>query len=362
MSQQRLPPIDAARAIASQLIVLHHLAWYGPMGDAVRPLAPRLVDWLTYDARLAVQVFLVLGGFLAACALAPEGRPTLRAPLALIGRRYLRLAPPYLCAVGLAIGAGFIARALLVHESVPTLPDLAQVLANLLMLQDVLGIEALSAGAWYVAIDLQLYTMMVGLLWLASRPAIPEAAQHWLAPALVCALGCAALFRLGRDASLDMWGIHFFGAFALGAAAWWASSPGRSAGWAWLLAGVIGMALMLEWRNREAVQGAAALVLCVARRTGALGRWPSWRPLTLLDTLGRISYSVFVVHYPVCLVANALVSSLYPGQAWPALAAFLAAWIASTAAGALLYRWVEAPTRPAARTPAAGPPGIRSGV
>lgn len=354
MPTHRLPLIDAARAIASQLIVLHHLAWYGPMGDVLRPLAPRLVDWLAYDARLAVQVFLVIGGFLAARALAPEGRPTLRRPLALLGRRYMRLAPPYVCAVGLAIAAGFIARALLVHESVPAVPDLAQVFANLLMLQDVLGIEALSAGAWYVAIDLQLYAMMVGLLWLASRPAIPAAAQPWLAPALVCTLGCAALFRLRRDASLDMWGIHFFGAFALGAAAWWASSPRRDARWTWLLAAVIGVALLLEWRNREAVQGAAALALCVARRTGAIGRWPRWR---VLDVLGRISYSVFVVHYPVCLVANALVSNLYPGQAWPALAAFVMAWLASTAAGALLYRWVEAPTRPAPSSLSAGAPG-----
>jgi peptidoglycan/LPS O-acetylase OafA/YrhL len=357
MPTNRLPLIDAARAIASQLIVLHHLAWYGPLGDALRPLAPRLIDWLTYDARLAVQVFLVIGGFLAARALAPEGRPTLRGPLALLWRRYLRLAPPYVCAVGLAIGAGFIARALLEHESVPAVPDLAQVLANLLMLQDVLGIEALSAGAWYVAIDLQLYAMLVGLLWLVSRPAIPAAAQSWLAPLLVSALGCAALFRLGRDASLDMWGIHFFGAFALGAAAWWASSPRRAVGWSWLLAGVIGLALLLGWRNREAVQGAAALALCVARRTGTLERWPDWRPLDLLDVLGRISYSVFVVHYSVCLVANALVSRLYPGQAGPALVAFVAAWMASNVAGALLYRWVEAPTRPAPRAPATGAPG-----
>ena len=39
------------------------------------------------------------------------------------------------------------------------------------MLQDVLGVEALSAGAWYVAIDLQLHAMALALLWHGLAPA-----------------------------------------------------------------------------------------------------------------------------------------------------------------------------------------------
>ena len=37
---KRLPFIDALKALASQLIVLHHLAFYGPMSDYARSLAP----------------------------------------------------------------------------------------------------------------------------------------------------------------------------------------------------------------------------------------------------------------------------------------------------------------------------------
>ena len=34
----RFPMIDAFKAVASQLIVLHHLAAYGPVSDAVQPI------------------------------------------------------------------------------------------------------------------------------------------------------------------------------------------------------------------------------------------------------------------------------------------------------------------------------------
>ena len=56
----RFPIIDAFKAIASQLIVLHHLAAYGPISDAVQQVAPSLITWLYDYARMAVQVFFVI--------------------------------------------------------------------------------------------------------------------------------------------------------------------------------------------------------------------------------------------------------------------------------------------------------------
>ena len=51
----RLAFIDALKAIASHFIVLHHLAFYGPMSDVANQLAPTLFSWLSQDARIAVQ-------------------------------------------------------------------------------------------------------------------------------------------------------------------------------------------------------------------------------------------------------------------------------------------------------------------
>ena len=72
-STGRMPLIDAFKAVASQLIVFHHFAAYGPLSVAARQLAPATVDWLYDYARMAVQVFLVIAGFRLARGRAGEG-------------------------------------------------------------------------------------------------------------------------------------------------------------------------------------------------------------------------------------------------------------------------------------------------
>jgi peptidoglycan/LPS O-acetylase OafA/YrhL len=332
-TRSRLPFVDALKAIASQAIVLHHLVLYGPLADRVRPWADGLVGALQDHARLAVQVFLVVAGFLTARALAPTGVPALGAPLALLGRRWRRLAVPYVAAIGLAVVAGAAARALAPLPDTPSVPSPGQLAANLLMLQDVLGFEALSAGLWYVAIDLQLYAAMVALLWLAARIGTRAAG-----PLLVGAMVLASLLHFNRVPAWDAWAPYFFGAYGLGALAFWAARAPRAATAIAALAAIGTLALLVEPRSRIAVALVTALALAWAERGGAIARWPA---STILERLGAISYAVFLVHYPVCLVVGALVERALPASPPAALAGLLLAWAASTAAGALFHRQVE---------------------
>jgi peptidoglycan/LPS O-acetylase OafA/YrhL len=62
--------IDAIKASGCLLIVLHHMAFYGPMSDVVAVAWPAVLDWLYDQGRLAVQFFLVCAGFLTAGSLA----------------------------------------------------------------------------------------------------------------------------------------------------------------------------------------------------------------------------------------------------------------------------------------------------
>ena len=43
---RRMPLVDALKALASQLIVLHHFSAYGPLADALDDLVPALAGWL----------------------------------------------------------------------------------------------------------------------------------------------------------------------------------------------------------------------------------------------------------------------------------------------------------------------------
>lgn len=332
----RLACIDALKAVSSQLIVLHHLAFYGPMSDAAYSLAPGMLDWLSEYARIAVQVFLVVSGFLAARSLAPEGRLVIRQhPLLAVWSRYQKLVTPYAAAILVSIAGAAIARTWMVHDSIPAPPHLMQFLAHVLLLHNVLDVDALSAGVWYVAIDLQLFVLLMAALWLA-RGASGQGARASVV--LVSALAVASLFWFNRDAEWDIWAVYFFGAYGMGTLAYWASNPGRSA-IPLLLLGAVGLAaLIVDFRLRIAVALATALLLAVARRGGWLERWPRAR---VVGFFGRISYSVFLVHFPVCLVVNAVVSHFAPGRPVLNALGILLAWLASNVAGTLFHRYVE---------------------
>ena len=340
----RLPFVDAVKAIGSQLIVLHHLAFYGPMPAAAYELAPGLIDWLADYARIAVQAFLVAGGFLAARSLAPRGvlAPATRPPRAIV-RRYLRLVLPLAGAIALALACAAIARRWMTDDAVPAPPGLLQALANVLLLHDLLDLEALSAGVWYVAIDFQLFATLVALLWLARGLGGGDASRA-AGPGLALALAAASLLFFNRDESWDAWAPYFFGSYALGAFAWWSSGRGsKGLALAGLGLAVIALAaLALDFRIRIAVALAVALALAAARAGGALERWPASR---LLGWLAEISYSVFLVHFPILLVVNAAFSRFAGPDPSVNAAGLLVGWAASVAAGALFHRWVESRVR-----------------
>lgn len=339
----RLPSIDAIKGIGCIAIVLHHLAFYGPMSDVVHQAAPQLIDGLYDHARLAVQTFLVLAGYLVAASFAPDGRPVQRGPLSLVWKRYARLGTPLLFAVALAMLITALVRPWFVHDSLSAAPTVPQLLAHALLLQDVLGFEALSAGVWYVAIDFQLFVATLLLTVLIRRSPVTWVGAF---PALIIVLAAVSLLYFNRHDEYDAYAPYFFGAYGLGMLAWWAarSSFARAALIAIALLG--GGALWLETRAPIAVALATALLVGVAGQRGWLGRWP--RP-GILTWVGQRSYSVFLVHYGVVVGFNAVWHATFPTGAGINALGMLAATFASITAGAVLYRHVE--TRPAVLGP-----------
>jgi len=336
--------INLLKAVAAQLIVLHHLAFYGPMADHARVLAPGLFDWLADDARIAVQVFLVIGGFLAAKSLSPNGMPGIDHPLRTIYRRYLKLTPPFLVAMLLAIGASALASLLMTHPSISAPPSFAQFSAHALLLHDVLGYEALSAGAWYVAIDFQLYALMTLLLWVGGRVTFGRL-TGWVTPVVVVITVSSSLFFFNREASWDVSALYFFGSYGIGALAWWASDTQRPSYATTILLGMILIsilaALAIDFRVRITI---ALIIACLLYAFGrSILSASSWRGTYFIQTAGNVSYSIFLVHFPVCLITNAAFARFIDTQ--PHLQAFgvVAAWVISIFAGVLFHHCVEHP-------------------
>ena len=327
-----MPLIDALKAIAALLVLTHHFSSYGPLAESARHHFPAVFDWLFAYGRMAVQVFLVIAGFLAARGLAAQGQALSASPLPLIWKRYQRLVVPYLAAIGLAIIAAAIADRWLDDEAIPARATFKQWLAHATLLHGLLGIDALSAGVWYIAIDFQLFALMAILLWAGRR--------RLVAPALVLAVATASLFWFNRDATWDNWAIYFFGSYGLGAAAWWASERRQMSAWLGVMVCVTVAALIVDFRLRILLALTVALLLGFGRRSGLLERWPDARPLAFL---GQISYSIFLVHFPVLLLANALYAQAgYDSPLATGLGLGLS-WGASLLAAMLFYRWIESP-------------------
>jgi peptidoglycan/LPS O-acetylase OafA/YrhL len=339
--QQRIPLVDAIKAVSAQLIVLHHLAWYGPMSDVAANLSPVLagiLDWLAAHGRYAVAAFLAMGGYLAAQTLSPRGLPSGETPGSLILQRYLRLIVPYAVALVLAVFCAALARQWMVHESIGAPSTLGQFVAHLFLLQDLIGFEALSAGVWYIAIDFQLYALLVVLVWASSRRL--ASADIWV-PASVLAVALASLFVFNRDPAWDATALYFFAAYALGVGSGWAvrtAQPYRIL----LALGTIGLAaLFLEFRPRIAVALVIALSLGLAHRhlrtkSGA----------RCLASFSNSSYALFLVHFPVCLLINAALHRLAPRDPGMNVLGLLVAWLASNVVALLFHRHIEVPMVP----------------
>lgn len=343
-SQKQFVLINLLKAGAAQLIVLHHLAAYGPMADHARLIMPSLIDWLYDYARIAVQVFLVISGFLAAKSLAPQGLPGISNPLQALWRRYIKLVPPFIVAMLLAVIASAWASAWMTDDSISAPPTMRQLWAHVLLLHSVLGVESLSAGAWYVAIDFQLFALMTLLAWLSGRLA-GKRPLTWLMPVLVVAGVSTSLLYFNLDADWDVWAPYFFGSYGLGVLAWWASDPRRRLGTVALLLvlmlvpALVGLAL--DFRSRIAVALVVACVLFLFGRVRLMSC--AGGALSVINNAGKISFSVFLVHFPVCLIVNAAFARFVPEQPHAQAFGMLIAWVTSLVAGAAFFRWVEVP-------------------
>ncbi len=339
----RLRFIDFLRAIAAHLIVWHHLAFYGPLSDVARPLTPLLLDGLHYHARMAVQIFLVIAGFVTAQHIEGLHGVSMRDFVVQVARRYRRTGGPYLVLLIVAVAANALADHWMDHRSISAPPTIGQFLAHVLYVNDVLGYEALSAGIWYLAIDFQLFTLVLALaglvrwlaLYLSARPnAIPTLIRTTFA-----ALAAASLFWFNRDGGFDHWAIYFFGAYFLGMLLRWAMSGVVASRYLWAYLVLMMAAMVVDWRPRLLVAALTAVTILLAAHRQFLQQWPK---SALTAYLGRTSFSLFLVHFPVCLVVNAWFSrlALSPREAW--LAMFVA-YGASLGLAAVFHHFVELP-------------------
>jgi peptidoglycan/LPS O-acetylase OafA/YrhL len=328
--------IDLMKFLAAQCIVIHHLLSYGPMRDVLEREYPRIVDALFTGSRLAVQLFLVIGGYLTAQSL-------MRARGAHLGdllvKRYLRLTPFYLLSLVICAAVVGAFGDWVCQDWVPEGVTWTQLLAHALLLQGVLHVPSMSAGVWYVAIDFQLFAMVAFLASLCRKNGWTfikvSANLIWV----LALLTFSSLWFFNLTQTWDDWAIYFMGAYGLGLLAAFAArfDNARPLFFAVWLFGWVSLTQFWRVRILVALMG-AILLYCYADHSGEFLS-PAFK--RRLSQLGNAAYATFLNHFAWVVIFSALWNAADLHGVVQALVMVLLCWFSALAWGLVLHRFVE---------------------
>ena len=319
------------------------------MAEDARQFLPGVMTWLFEYGRYAVQIFLVMGGYLAAQSLTRTSdirNP--RTALKLIFNRYLRLFAPYVVALLITILCAWVTRFWVQDEFVGESETLGQFLAHLFFLQGILGLDSISAGAWYVAIDWQLYAVLA--IMFGMFPGFRS--LIWVSTILIV----ASLLYFNRLSDYENYFIYFIGSYGLGVLAQLAknySDPVVNR-LARILIIIIGLVILVSsfdhlWiRNILAYFVAIALIVWGGRAYKDEKHAKMHNLVFSILWGSRRSYCAFLLHFSFILLANTLYIAWGMDQRHDgamALAMMFLALVASWVAANYLYRFVEVPSR-----------------
>ncbi len=349
-SMERRPELDALRGIAALMVLIQHAQQLVPPVPTPAFPGAGFLRWLLFEhtplrildvGRPAVLFFFVLSGYVLTRALLVSGSPGL---FAFAVQRSIRLMLPAGASVLLSVGLYLVLfdpdalpelrdRTLAWHEP----PTVVQVISSTLLLADL----ALNIPLWSLVQEWRLTVLLPLVLLLRGR------LLHLLV--LACALMLAGQVLGARENQIQLAdGLRgsaastLYFALAIGTGAALAlAGPLRALGRGERPLLLALAALLFSMKSDLATYAGSVILIVVAQEPGAFQRLLR-RPVMVW--LGRISFSLYLVHVPILVAA---VYALH-GTAPPLAAAVIGAALALPAA-ALMRVAVEEPSRRLAR-------------
>jgi peptidoglycan/LPS O-acetylase OafA/YrhL len=348
----RRPALDGLRGLAALTVVIGHTLGVRP-APVLQQTLDRTPVVALWDGSAAVVLFFVLSGFVLALPFLDAAAPRWSTFLV---RRHARIYPAYLVAIALAIAGNRVLAERPVagtsawFDRLWSVPATTGVAVQQLLL--VVRADNLATGPviWSLMHELRLAIVF---------PLLMVAVLRWRPPTTILVASCLAL--------LGSWGGFVFtdpqalaptamysSAFLVGALVARCQQELRDiarragrAGRAVLLGAALLLYTVPSWllpgiptpvtevfQVLSVATGAGIFVVAAFSSAGVERLLTSGR----VAFLGRISYSLYLVHLVLILAA---VHSL--GDRVPALEAAAAAAVASLAVAAAMHRWVEVP-------------------
>ncbi|HUN89345.1 MAG TPA: acyltransferase [Terriglobales bacterium] len=283
--------------------------------------------WLKWSGQygwLGVETFFVISGFIIPYSLY-QYRYEIRDYFRFLGKRLVRLHPPYLASIVVVIATYLVTVALYPHANISRL-DLSpsNFASHFFYLNDFVHKEWFNVVYWTLSIELQWY-LLLGLVFpfLASRRWYVQIA------ATIILLITHRLWLRNMYVIFHILPVFLIGVFVF------QYRVGLSSVWRMLLS-VAAMCIVMK-------TPIGIPVTIVASATGMLIAFATLENRWCLR-LGEISYSVYLLHVPVGLTLMSPLSHLpYSGSYM--IVIDLVCTAACIAASVLFYRWIEEPSQ-----------------
>ncbi len=288
--------LDALRGIGALWVVLFHLELNGDLTALTSSLPNWVVIFVFKWGFLGVPIFLVLSGFVIAHSLR-----TAKVDWSYFSRfsvrRFIRLNPPYYASIAVVLCIGFIASEVKGAEF--ALPSLNNLLAHLVYLQAILGMDQINDVYWTLCLEVQFYVVFCALIGLAQWLDFSKNFNYNLALVFVPTAILAAFWP--RDVFENVLFLPHYHSFLLGVFAYWSyTNKLRPSVFyfycAVLLTLAMGNGLTLVMGDSSFLTIVSVICAILILEVGRADRMHTWLNWSWLQFFGLISYSLYLTH------------------------------------------------------------------
>ncbi len=337
----RYHSLDIWRGVAALMVVVFHAfgshthagysdyhAWVGPV-------------WLVGgNGWLGVHIFFVVSEYCIAAAV-DAGVSRGHSVLGFLRDRALRIYPTYWMALVFLMVVGALTAPFIGKSPTSALPQFSPAfLPDIFLVQPFFTGQYFLLVSWSLAFEVCFYVMCAAGMWLLLA--------QWPAPLVLGLGGCLAVLGLAWPNApfpLAFWPEFYLGVLSF--AFLRARQAGHSRG-AWM-AGMVGLGLIVAGVATKSSYPLAMFATASVTALGLVLLHPFDKPMSEakwlkpLAFLGVISYSLYLVHLVVVSKIMNLSKRIVEVDSLWVLAVVLTATAAAIIAGAIFYRFVEAP-------------------
>jgi peptidoglycan/LPS O-acetylase OafA/YrhL len=331
--------LDSMRGLAALWVVLFHLTISTSMPPLRRGIGGFVWGTVFGRGALGVAVFFVLSGFVISHSLR-RGLASGQAVSSFAVRRVVRLTPPYWAAIVVAVAVHALAVVVNHEPFAPGGAPLsgARVAGHLFYLEGLLGQRYIDNVFWTLSVEMQFYVVLALFLVLAHLVVGRHPTSF---RPLVWILAVLTLAGARSGLATQVTFVPLLYSFVLGAVVYWVHS-GRLRHLD-LMAYLMALATLFAWQP-DAFLGASIVtgtIIAAASAADGLAGWLSGRWLRFL---GRISYSLYLVHVPVQGAVLLAWAKIF-GTSGPAVVGTAVASTAACLVAAVAFWWaVERPS------------------